>query len=781
MFDRFQDGATYLKQSDTQNQLFKGKLAVVCKDVSSGDSNSVLEEMVKKILEVLKTDMENNFVKNLYRGSFRVATSENFGKREFFESFVNIRKHFDTQQSLGSAKYTSELMKTVLAKIYLQDWTALDRTKINKVLILLRMNVEDAVWCGSLLDGNEIRPLGKFESDKEVVEDKELPMSLSAKDHGFVLYAAAAKDRSHLRERLIKGYCAINEKHIGTTDWCSSFRKQLTALVNRRISRVEKWIHLNTQVFKDDIDVTSLLLDTKLRLFSPLRQFWSLCEQKCQTCDRLCLEQSPHNKEDVYLHHDCHTNHKCEYKCSYFRDSSGKGVACGFPCGHCGGHTGKHQCKERKHICNTPCELSAYRGCKGSCSRKVDHVKAEDEQSRLHRCDAEIHCCNKKCDLSDCKNHCSLPYNHKGRHQCTMDYCPKSCVMHSCSNRCGSSNHFHSLDIRSIHICKTHEDCANESTFAGIRSELFGSRRFVTAHPIRRHVNQLQEELDRLRLRLQENERLLQISRRETEEERIRANEVHRAKDEERLQAEITLREKDELRMNLELEREQNRVAREQLEAQCDQLRQEKAEIQGVADEKSESLRKRHLLLEIPSEDVRMTSISLGSGAYGSVKMGYWRGSYVAVKSMHDLLDRGHYLELFQQEIGICSHARHPNVVSLCGVTTEDGVPARIITELLEGSVSDVIKASRRSAKRLSLREQVDMAVGFTAGIAYLHQLGPKGILHGDICPRNVVVSTLMEAKVCDLGAARFSEASKMISAGLLSPEYVAPERRDSH
>ena len=157
--------------------------------------------------------------------------------------------------------------------------------------------------------------------------------------------------------------------------------------------------------------------------------------------------------------------------------------------------------------------------------------------------------------------------------------------------------------------------------------------------------------------------------------------------------------------------------------------------------------------------------------------MGYWRGSYVAVKSMHDLLDRGHYLELFQQEIGICSHARHPNVVSLCGVTTEDGVPARIITELLEGSVSDVIKASRRSAKRLSLREQVDMAVGFTAGIAYLHQLGPKGILHGDICPRNVVVSTLMEAKVCDLGAARFSEASKMISAGLLSPEYVAPER----
>ena len=158
------------------------------------------------------------------------------------------------------------------------------------------------------------------------------------------------------------------------------------------------------------------------------------------------------------------------------------------------------------------------------------------------------------------------------------------------------------------------------------------------------------------------------------------------------------------------------------------------------------------------------------------VRAGYWRGCLVAVKSFHELLDTDHYLRLFQQEISVCIQARHPNIVSLCGVTTENGIPLRIITELLEGSLSDVIKAAYRSAKPLSLREKIDLASGLTAGISYLHLLGSVGILHGDIRSSNVVVTALMEAKVCDLGAARFAEMS--LSAGPLSLQYLAPERR---
>ena len=50
-------------------------------------------------------------------------------------------------------------------------------------------------------------------------------------------------------------------------------------------------------------------------------------------------------------------------------------------------------------------------------------------------------------------------------------------------------------------------------------------------------------------------------------------------------------------------------------------------------------------------------------------------------------------------------------------------------------------------------------------------------ILHGDICPRNILVTVTMRAKLGDLGAARFQDAS--LSVGLLSPQYTPPERFD--
>ena len=50
-----------------------------------------------------------------------------------------------------------------------------------------------------------------------------------------------------------------------------------------------------------------------------------------------------------------------------------------------------------------------------------------------------------------------------------------------------------------------------------------------------------------------------------------------------------------------------------------------------------------------------------------------------------------------------------------------------------------------------------------------------RPVLHGDIRPTNVLVTSVMRAKLGDLGAARFTDAS--LSVGPMSPLYVAPER----
>ena len=155
--------------------------------------------------------------------------------------------------------------------------------------------------------------------------------------------------------------------------------------------------------------------------------------------------------------------------------------------------------------------------------------------------------------------------------------------------------------------------------------------------------------------------------------------------------------------------------------------------------------------------------------------LGYWRGSRVAVKTFHSCLKSNHNIALFRQEIDISSHIRHPNIATLFGVTESLEGPVSLVTRLLEGSLSDVIYSG---VQQLTLREQTDLAVGFTAGLSYLHQL-PTAVLHGDIRPTNILVDAMLEAQIADFGTARFVGAS--LSAGRSSREYVAPERMDGN
>ncbi|XP_065843823.1 serine/threonine-protein kinase TNNI3K-like isoform X2 [Oscarella lobularis] len=203
---------------------------------------------------------------------------------------------------------------------------------------------------------------------------------------------------------------------------------------------------------------------------------------------------------------------------------------------------------------------------------------------------------------------------------------------------------------------------------------------------------------------------------------------------------------------------------------ECSRLKQERDEARLVAEEAQKTLSKYEEILKVPSTEIEQSGIQLGGGAYGEVRVGHWRGCQVAVKTFFDFLRVDTYRERLEQEISICSHVHHPNVVSLLGVISQDGFPLSIVSELLEGSLSDVIKAADGT---LTLREQVDVSVGCSAGVRYLHGLN---ILHGDIRSSNVVVTSLMEAKICDLGAARFSDHSSL-SAGPMSPNYLAPER----
>ena len=156
--------------------------------------------------------------------------------------------------------------------------------------------------------------------------------------------------------------------------------------------------------------------------------------------------------------------------------------------------------------------------------------------------------------------------------------------------------------------------------------------------------------------------------------------------------------------------------------------------------------------------------------------MGEWRGMPVAVKKIHELITNQRNIAMFQQEVLVSSRLHHPNIMTVCGAVMTEGVPFHMILELLEGSVSDVIDAAHAFGSYLTIYEQLSVAMDMTSGISYLHQIRPRPYVHSDIRPSNALVTRDMKVKVGDLGAAHLIESS--LSAGPLSPQYLAPERR---
>ena len=145
------------------------------------------------------------------------------------------------------------------------------------------------------------------------------------------------------------------------------------------------------------------------------------------------------------------------------------------------------------------------------------------------------------------------------------------------------------------------------------------------------------------------------------------------------------------------------------------------------------------------------------------------------MKKFHELITTEGTIPLFRREVLTASRLHHPNIVRVCGAIMRPGLPFQIVSELLEGSVSEVINAAHTSDSYLSTYEQLSIAVEMTSAITYLHELPLRPYVHGDIRPTNVLVTRDMRVKVADLGSAHLLDSS--LSSGPMSALYVAPER----
>ncbi len=157
----------------------------------------------------------------------------------------------------------------------------------------------------------------------------------------------------------------------------------------------------------------------------------------------------------------------------------------------------------------------------------------------------------------------------------------------------------------------------------------------------------------------------------------------------------------------------------------------------------------------------------VGHGGFGEV---YYAvsdgGKEVALKLVQRNLD----VEL--RGVAQCMNLKHPNLVTLYDLRTNDAGENFVVMEFISGDcLSDVLEAHPQG---LPLEQVSQWIRGLCAGIGYLHD---KGIVHRDLKPGNVFIEDGV-VKIGDYGLSKFITASRRSgqTESVGTVHYMAPE-----
>ena len=174
----------------------------------------------------------------------------------------------------------------------------------------------------------------------------------------------------------------------------------------------------------------------------------------------------------------------------------------------------------------------------------------------------------------------------------------------------------------------------------------------------------------------------------------------------------------------------------------------------------------------------------LADGGMGSVWLAHREGSedLVVVKTMKASVTQGaevskgtELLRRFERETSITRQLSHPNVVRCLDAGVADAQTTFMVLEYVDsGDLRDLVDAKGGLSEGLALA----ILYQVVDGLAEAHRLK---LIHRDIKPPNIFVSSNGRAKLADFGIARSTEANRtmltMAGAIVGSPQYMSPEQ----
>nr|XP_039261083.1 mitogen-activated protein kinase kinase kinase 7-like isoform X1 [Styela clava] len=170
---------------------------------------------------------------------------------------------------------------------------------------------------------------------------------------------------------------------------------------------------------------------------------------------------------------------------------------------------------------------------------------------------------------------------------------------------------------------------------------------------------------------------------------------------------------------------------------------------------------------EIKYEEMKLGN-TIGKGAFGVVYEAVYRQHPVAVKKIESENER----RAFITELRQLSRVSHPNIIRLYGACSN---PVSLVMELAEcGSLYDLLHGAG-PLPHYTGGHGMSWCLQCAKGVAYLHNMKPKALIHRDLKPPNLLLTNQgLVLKICDFGTACDIHTQMTNNKG--SAAWMAPE-----
>lgn len=166
-------------------------------------------------------------------------------------------------------------------------------------------------------------------------------------------------------------------------------------------------------------------------------------------------------------------------------------------------------------------------------------------------------------------------------------------------------------------------------------------------------------------------------------------------------------------------------------------------------------------------------SDTLGVGATSRVLRGFdpMIGRPVAVKIFPPDLARGEARDRFIREARVVGQLSHPNIITLHDMGIEESTQSPyLVMEFIEGTPLDRLLEKGT----LPLPRACAWAAHAAEALAAAHA---RGVIHGDVKPANILITSDGRVKLMDFGMARVAKRDSGDSPLLGTPAYWCPEQ----